>query len=318
MPNVPLRSATVAQSVLDAAGPQAAAIEWLWWLIFAVAATVFVATIAALAIAVKRRGRHTPSEAVMTRWVVAASGATVLILFGWLVASVSVGRATAAPQMSDAVTINITGRQWWWQVEYVDTRPSNRFKTANEILIPSGRPVVFNVTSRDVIHSFWVPNLHGKRDLIPGYVTSLWFQADREGIYRGQCAEFCGFQHANMAVFVRAVPQNEFQSWLVRQRQPAPEPTTALQMRGRDVFLRATCSQCHTVRGTLAGGAYGPDLTHVGSRATIAAGVLPNTTENLQRWIHNPHDFKPGNKMPPHDLNQGDLQAVAEYLRSLK
>jgi cytochrome c oxidase subunit 2 len=313
-----MSAATVAQSVLDAAGPQSASIERLWWLIFAISTAVFIAVMAVLAISVVRRTTRESSEAVMTRWVIAASGATVLILFVWLIASVSVGRATAAPQMSDAATINITGRQWWWQVEYVDTLPSNRFRTANEILIPVGRPVVVNVTSRDVIHSFWVPNLHGKRDLIPGYVTSLWFQADRAGVYRGQCAEFCGFQHAHMAVFVNAVPERDFQAWLSAQRQSAPEPTSDLQRRGRDVFLGATCSQCHTVRGTRAGGAYGPDLTHVGSRATIGAGVLPNTNENLQRWIRNSHDFKPGNKMPPHDLNDNDLQAVAEYLGSLK
>jgi cytochrome c oxidase subunit 2 len=220
--------------------------------------------------------------------------------------------------MTDAVTINITGRQWWWQLEYVDTLPSNRFKTANEILIPVGRPIVVNVTSRDVIHSFWVPNLHGKRDLIPGYVTSLWFQSDRVGTFRGQCAEFCGLQHANMALFVRAVPDRDFDAWLAAQRQPAAEPASDIQRRGRDVFLSTTCVQCHAIRGTLAGGAYGPDLTHVGSRATIAAGALPNTAENLQRWIRNPHQFKPGNKMPPHDLNDTDLRAVADYLRSLK
>ena len=313
-----MSAATVAQSMLDAAGPQSAAIEWLWWLIFAITTAVFIAVIAVLAVAVARRSARESSDVVMTRWVVAASGATVLILFVWLVASVSVGRATAAPRMSDAVTINITGRQWWWQAEYVDTLPSNRFKTANEIVIPVGRPVVVNVTSRDVIHSFWVPNLHGKRDLIPGYVTSMWFQADRAGVYRGQCAEFCGFQHAHMAVFVRAVPEDDFQAWLAAQRRPAPEPASDVQQRGRDVFLRTTCSQCHAVRGTLAGGAYGPELTHVASRATIAAGVLPNTTENLMRWIRNPHAFKPGTKMPPHDLNDADLKAVAEYLRSLK
>ena len=310
--------ATVAQSVLDPAGPQAAAIEWLWWLIFLISTAVFIVVMAVLAWAVIRRSHRQSSDVVMTRWVVAASVTTVVILFLWLVASVSVGRATSAPQMADAVSINITGRQWWWQLEYVDTLPSNRFRTANEILIPVGRPVVVNVTSRDVIHSFWVPSLHGKRDLVPGYVTSLWFQADREGIYRGQCAEFCGYQHANMALFVRAVPDRDFQSWLAGQRQPAVEPTTELERRGRDVFLRATCPQCHTIRGTLAGGAFGPDLTHVGSRATIATGLLPNTSENLQRWIRDPHQFKPGNKMPPHDLNDADLAAVAGYLRSLR
>ena len=310
--------ATVAQSVLDAAGPQAAAIEWLWWLIFFISFAVFVVVMTVLAIAVLRRNVRPSSEVIMTRWVVAASAMTVVILFVWLVSSVSVGKATASPHMADAVTINITGRQWWWQLEYVDSLPSNRFRTANEMVIPAGRPVVVNVTSRDVIHSFWVPNLHGKRDLVPGYVTSLWFQADREGTYRGQCAEFCGLQHANMAIFVRAVPSEQFEAWLAAQRKPATEPVSAGEQRGRDVFLRATCPQCHAVRGTLAGGTYGPDLTHVGSREAIAAGVLPNTAENLQRWIRNPHDFKPGNKMPPHDLNDADLQSVAAYLRSLK
>ncbi|HUP40472.1 MAG TPA: cytochrome c oxidase subunit II [Vicinamibacterales bacterium] len=310
--------ATVAQSVLDAAGPQAAAIAWLWWVIFAITTGVFIAVVVVLAVAVRRRSDRASSEVMMTRWVVAASVGTVAILGVWLFASVSVGRATAAPRTADAVTINVTGRQWWWQLEYSDTLPSNRFRTANEVLIPVGRPVVLNVTSRDVIHSFWVPNLHGKRDLIPGYVTSLWFQADREGVYRGQCAEFCGYQHANMGLYVRAVPESDYQAWLTAQRKPASDPGTEQQQHGRDIFLRATCPQCHTIRGTLAGGAFGPDLTHVGSRQRIAAGVLPNTTENLQRWIRDPHQFKPGNKMPAHDLNDNDLRAVAEFLRSLE
>jgi cytochrome c oxidase subunit II len=310
--------ATVAQSVLDAAGPQAAAIEDLWWLIFVISLGVFAAVIVMLAIAVRRRSDRPSSETVMRRWVVAASALTIVILFVWLFASVSVGRPTATPKMADAVTINITGRQWWWQLEYSDSLPSNRFRTANEILIPVGRPVVVNVTSRDVIHSFWVPNLHGKRDLVPGYVTALWFQADREGTFRGQCAEFCGYQHANMALFVRAVSDRDFQAWLGTQRTPAAEPASDLQYRGREVFLRATCSQCHAIRGTLAGGAFGPDLTHVGARATIASGTLPNTLENLRRWIRDSQQFKPGNKMPAHDLNDGDLQALVEYLASLK
>lgn len=310
--------ATVAQSVLDAVGPQSAAIERLWWLIFSISTVVFVLVMVALVWAMRRPADRRSSDVIMTRWVTAATVLTVAVLFVWLAASVSVGRAAGTPQMKDAVTIGIIGRQWWWQLDYTDTLPSNRFRAANEILIPVGRPVVLNVTSRDVIHSFWVPSLHGKRDLVPGYVTSIWFQADREGTYRGQCAEFCGLQHANMAVFVRAVPDPDFQAWLAAQRRPAAEPTSDNARRGRDVFLRATCPQCHAIRGTLAGGAYGPDLTHVGSRATIGAGILPNTSENLQRWIRNPHQFKPGNKMPPHDLSDADLQAVSEYLRSLR
>jgi cytochrome c oxidase subunit II len=310
--------ATVAQSVLDAAGPQAAAIEGLWWLIFWISVGVFVVVMGFLAWAVVHRSERPTSDSSLTRWVIGGAGATVVILFVWLVASVWVGRAVASPQMSDAITINITGRQWWWQFEYVDTLPSNRFRTANEIHIPVGRPVVVNVTSRDVIHSFWVPNLHGKRDLIPGYTTALWFQANQPGRYRGQCAEFCGYQHANMAMYVIAEPDDDFQAWLSAQRQPAAEPGTERQRRGREVFLAATCPQCHTIRGTLAGASFGPDLTHVGSRSTIGAGVLPNTAENLVRWVRNPQDFKPGNKMPGHDLNDADLQALADYLRSLK
>src|SRR5215213_7336358 len=213
-----MSQATVSQSVLDAAGPQAGAIESLWWLIFSIAVVVFAAVMVMLVLAVRRKSARQSSDIVMTRWVAAAAGTTVLVLFVWLVASVSVGRATASPQMTDAITINITGRQWWWQLEYSDSLPSNIFKSANELLIPAGRPVVVNVTSRDVIHSFWVPSLHGKRDLIPGYVTSLWFQADREGIFRGQCAEFCGYQHAQMALFVRAVSDRDFKQWLTSQR----------------------------------------------------------------------------------------------------
>jgi cytochrome c oxidase subunit II len=313
-----MRPATVAQSVLDPAGPQSGAIEWLWWLIFYMTAAVFIAVMVVLAVAVRRRSIRQSSDVIMARWVVAASVGTVSILFVWLVASVFVGQTIASPRIADAVTINVTGRQWWWQFEYSDTLPSNRFRTANEIVIPVGRPIVVNVTSRDVIHSLWVPNLHGKRDLIPGYVTSLWFQADREGLYRGQCAEFCGYQHAHMALYVRAVPDKNFQAWLVAQRLPSAEAATAEQQRGRELFMGATCAQCHAIRGTGAGGAFGPDLTHVGSRTAIGAGTLPNTEENLQRWIRNPQQFKPGNKMPAHDLSHADLRALAAYLRNLK
>lgn len=308
----------VAQSVLEAAGPQAAAIAGLWWLIFWISVAVFVAVVTTLALAVLRDDSRQTPDRILIRWVAGSAAVTVLILFFWLIASTSVGRAIASPQMSGAVTINLVGRQWWWQLEYVDSVPANRVRSANEIHIPVGRPVVINVTSRDVIHSFWVPSLHGKRDLIPGYTTSLWFQADRPGAYRGQCAEFCGHQHAHMAISVRAESDAEFKAWLTAQRRPAMEPATDRQRRGRDVFLRATCPQCHAIQGTLAGATYGPDLTHVGSRSTIGAGTLSNTAGNLKRWIRNSQDVKPGNKMPPHDLNDDDLEAVTEYLGSLK
>ena len=310
--------AEVAQSALEPAGPHAAAIEDLWWFIFWVCTVVFVIVTAAVAAAVLRKHTSPTPDKTLARWVSAGAVLTVVVLFVWLTASVRVGRAVAAPKLSDALTINITGRQWWWQIEYVDSLPANRFRTANELHIPVGRPVVVNVTSRDVIHSFWVPALHGKRDLIPGYTTALWFQAERAGEYRGQCAEFCGYQHANMAMRVTAESLGTFEQWLNTQRQAATEPTTEQAHRGRTVFLSGTCPQCHAIRGTRAGAAFGPDLTHAGSRATLGAGTLPNTVENLKRWIRNPQNFKPGNRMPPHDLNDGDLAAVAEYLWQLK
>jgi cytochrome c oxidase subunit 2 len=279
---------------------------------------VFAVVMAFLAASVLRnKDRETP-EPTLERVVLAAAAGTVVLLFVWLIAGLTVGRVYALPETSDAVTINVTGRQWWWQVEYVDSLPANRFQTANELVIPVGRPVVVNLTSRDVVHTFWVPNLQGKRDLIPGYVSSIWFQADHEGRYRGQCAEFCGYQHANMAFFVTARTNDQFEQWLRAQRQPATEPATDAQHKGRDVFLSKTCVQCHAIRGTIAGATLGPDLTHVGSRATIATGILPNTVDNLKRWVRNPQAVKPGNRMPPHDLSNEDLQALAEYLRSLK
>jgi cytochrome c oxidase subunit 2 len=309
---------SVAQSVLHPVSAQAASLEWLWWFIFWMCTAVFAVVMAFLAGAVWRNQTRETPEPKLKRVVIAGTAATVVLLFIWLIASLVVGRVYALPQTPNAVTINVTGRQWWWQVEYVDPVPAKRFQTANEIVIPVGRPVVVNLTSRDVIHSFWVPNLQGKRDLIPGYVSSIWFQADHEGMYRGQCAEFCGYQHAQMAMFVTARPNDQFEDWLSSQRLPASEPGTDAQQKGRDVFLSKTCVQCHAIRGTIAGATVGPDLTHVGSRATIVAGMLPNTVDNLKRWVRNPQAIKPGNRMPPHDLNDEDLQALAEYLRSLK
>jgi cytochrome c oxidase subunit II len=178
--------------------------------------------------------------------------------------------------------------------------------------------VQIKAMSRDVIHSFWVPNLHGKRDLIPGQVTNFWIQADRPGVYRGQCAEFCGHQHANMAFNVVAEPMEKFEQWIRGQRQPAPEPDTPEEVRGQQTFLQGPCVMCHTVRGTSAGSRVGPELTHVASRLTIAAGTLPNTRGHLAGWVLDPQSVKPGNRMPPNGLTPNDLQNVLTYLRSLR
>ena len=194
---------------------------------------VFIAVLAALAVALVRgtrnRADHAPSfprDIALSRSVGVAVGATVAILIGLLVASVWTGRRVASLHASSAVTIEITGHQWWWEIQYEDAVPSRRVMTANELHIPTNRPVVLKVTSRDVIHSFWVPNLQGKRDLIPGYTTAIWLQADRPGVFRGQCAEFCGLQHAHMAFDVVAESDRDFEGWLDAMRQPAREPRT--------------------------------------------------------------------------------------------
>jgi cytochrome c oxidase subunit 2 len=306
------------QSALDPAGPQAAQIAGLWWLIFWISTSVFVVVMAFLALAVWKR-RSPQSERSLTAGVTAGVALTVIVLLVWLVASVWASRAIASPQMSNAISINVTGHRWWWEVEYQDLNaPSLRFRTANELHIPVGRPVVLNVTSRDVIHSFWVPNLQGKRDLIPGYTTSIWLQADRAGVYRGQCAEFCGYQHANMALSVTAEADAPFKGWLVAERQPALEPATDLARQGRDVFMRGSCSACHTIRGTSAGGLVGPELTHLATRGSLAAGTLPNTRDHLRSWIDNPQAVKPGVAMPPNRLTAEDVQALLAYLEGLK
>jgi cytochrome c oxidase subunit 2 len=250
--------------------------------------------------------------------VTAATAVTVLILFGFLLSSLWTSRAIASVRPEQALSIHIIGHQWWWEVEYEDGTPSQRMLTANEIHIPVGRPVVFKVTSRDVIHSFWVPNLDGKRDLIPGYTTAIWLQATRPGLFRGQCAEFCGLQHAHMAIDVTAEPEDAFNRWLDARRAAASAPTGDRERRGHDVFMAARCAGCHTIRGTDANGRVAPDLTHIASRDSIGAGTLPNTPEHLAGWLVNPQASKPGNQMPPNPLASDDMQALVAYLETLR
>jgi cytochrome c oxidase subunit II len=243
---------------------------------------------------------------------------TVVILFVLLVSSISTGRAIASLGSPGAVTISLTGHQWWWEVEYEDSVPSRRVKTANEMHLPTGRPIAITVTSTDVIHSFWVPNLQGKRDLIPGYQTAIWLQVDAPGQFRGQCAEFCGRQHANMALDVVAESPADFEKWLDHART-VPDPPSADEERyGQDVFLSRQCVGCHTIHGTPAHGQLGPDLTHLATRKTIAAGALPNTRDHLARWVLNAQAIKPGNQMPPNVLAAPEMQALVAYLETLK
>jgi cytochrome c oxidase subunit 2 len=321
------------QSVLDSAGPQAGRIESLWWVFFWVCTAVFVLVLIALVMAVLRsrntRNKDGPrlaplldppreGERRMARTVGGAAAVSLLLLIGLLVASVATGRAVLTPPPPGALGIEVVGHQWWWEIKYEDPVPSRNFTTANEIHIPVGRPVRIKTSSADVIHSFWVPNLHGKRDLIPGFTSETWLQADRPGVFRGQCAEFCGYQHANMSLVVVAEPPAAFESWRAAQLQSPPPPATPLLRRGQEVFLALPCPTCHTIAGTPAGGKTAPDLTHLASRRTLAAGTLPNNRGHLAGWILDPQTQKPGNKMPAVALGSDDLQALLGYLESLR
>jgi cytochrome c oxidase subunit II len=212
------------------------------------------------------------------------------------------------------VVIEVIGHQWWWEVRY----PHEGIVTANEIHIPAGQPVTLRLTSDDVIHSFWVPELHGKLDLNPQQTNTLILQADQPGAYRGQCAEFCGIQHAKMALLVVAQEPAAYAEWVSAQQLVPPPPNTELTEFGQQVFLGSACVYCHTVRGTNATGVLGPDLTHLASRRTLAAATVPNTRGYLAGWIVDPHGLKPGNKMPPTDMSAEELQALLAYLESLR
>lgn len=320
------------QSAVDPAGPQSGRIDALWWSFFWLLGAIFVIVMVFMLLTLTRRhrgfeqepleGRHKASEETesrLRRVVAGATITTIVILLVLIVASSVTGKANSELQnKKNPLTVQVTGTQWWWQIEYVTADPSQRVTTANEIHIPVGRPVQIRGESNDVIHSFWVPNLNGKRDLIPSHVTTEWMEADHPGSYRGQCAEFCGLQHAHMAIWVVAESQDKFDAWLKAQLQPAAIPQTPGQIKGEQVFMNHACIYCHRIQGTPAAGQSGPDLTHFGSRRGIAANTLPNTMGNLAGWILDPQTIKPGNHMATIEVSSTDLQPLVEYLESLK
>jgi cytochrome c oxidase subunit II len=318
------------RSVLDPAGPQAALIAGLWWWMFWIFSAIFLLVVAALLIAIfQARVRDPvmpladaapqPARERRIGWMVATCvGITVVVLIIFLAANVITGHRMALLAADNAVTIQLTGYRWWWKVQYPDPVPARQVITANEIHIPVGRPVLINTDSQDVIHSFWVPSLHGKRDLIPGNPSAIWLQADQPGRFEGQCAEFCGLQHAHMRLLVIAESEENYQTWLDAQRQAARAPSDLIAQRGLHVFETGPCALCHSVRGTEASAQVAPDLTHFASRATIAAGTLPNSPGHLAAWIVDPQHIKPGNAMPANSLSPEDLQALVAYLGGLQ
>lgn len=306
-------------SMFATAGPEAERLAVLGWIMIAVGSIVFLIVMGLLLVPLWRRRRTIvedgPPEPVNERAWVLYGGTAIpaIILAGVFVLTLSSLRASLSAGPAP-LTIVVIGHQWWWEVRY----PGQAIQTADEIHIPVGRPVRVILQSVDVIHSFWVPNLAGKTDVIPGNTNSMWLQADRSGIWRGQCAEYCGMQHAHMAFSVVAEAPGQFARWVADQRATAQQPSDSAVLTGERVFLGSACVFCHQVRGTQAGGRVGPDLTHFGSRLTIASGTLPNTRGNLAGWIENPDRIKPGTKMPAIPLDGPQLQAVVAYLESLK
>jgi cytochrome c oxidase subunit 2 len=285
------------QSILSAHGPAATAIAELAWVLFAGGAAILLAVLVLTAYAVSTR----PAWLAREGFIAAAGIAFPVLALSLLLVYVYVmsGRMHAGP--SPAVRIEVVAEQWWWRIRYPG------FETANEIRIPAGRPVELVLRSADVIHSFWVPSLAGKVDMIPGRDNRLRLIAQKSGEFRGQCAEFCGGPHAKMALHVIAEDPERFETWMKSQ----------LQVQSSHALFLARCAVCHTVRGTAAAGTRGPDLTHVGSRRFIAAGTLPNTQGNLAGWIAGSQHIKPGNLMPDMGLSGEELQSLAVYLASL-
>jgi len=311
---------------LAPAGPQADAIGHLWSLMLAVSTLVWLAVMLAVVVAIVRTPHRRTAEGLapagderpVRRSVYAAVAISTVLLIVLFVASVMTDRALARLPTQGAVHIHLIGHQWWWEAVYEHLDPARRFSTANELHIPVGRPVSLTLDSDDVIHSVWVPNLHGKKDLIPGHTARIDWRADKPGLYRGPCAEFCGYQHALMTLLVVAEPQSQYDAWEAAQRRSADEPTDPQAKRGRDVFVATSCAMCHAIQGTDAQGQHAPDLTHLVSRETIAAGTLQNTPAIRAAWITDPQNFKPGANMPPHALSGEDFNALLAYLATLK
>jgi cytochrome c oxidase subunit 2 len=312
-----LGACTSDSSIVDTHGSEANRVAGVWWLIFGLAAGVYVIVAGFILFAAARGRRKHPRPASRLRdnlfiWIGGVIAPLVILM---VLAAVTVNATAHLRNASrNELVVEVTGKRWWWDVRY----PKQAVATANEIHIPAGQPVDFVLTSDNVIHSFWVPELAGKEDTIPGQVNHLRFTADKVGTYRGFCAEFCGLEHAHMGFLVIVQSPADFGRWLAQREQPPPPPDSDLAERGAVTFQRLPCAGCHTVRGTQANGTVGPDLTDVGSRRTLGSVTIDNTSENLTRWITDAQSIKPGSLMPPISMSSGDAQAVVAYLQSLK
>lgn len=331
-----------APSPLQPRGPAATDLARLWWVLLIIATIVFVIVLALLGYALFRSRRQQGDGGIGSgRLFVGIGGALIpaLILVGVMVYTVDVQAALSTPS-NPALTVQLIGHQWWWEVHY----PDQGFTTANEVHIPVGQPVLFKLTTADVIHSFWAPQLQAKMDLLPGQTNTTWITADRPGVYQVECAEYCGLQHAHMQLLIVAEAQDRVNAWMANEKKPAAvtvptlkvtavapsvsnaaekkptaeAPTDPLLVQGQQIYFGSACVYCHMIRGTISTGQIGPDLTHIASRRTLGSGMLENNTGNLSGWIINAQAIKPGNRMPPMYLDAGSLHALVAYLQSLK
>jgi cytochrome c oxidase subunit II len=345
-------------SITDPVTTAADEIAGLWWFSLGLGTAVWIAVMVLLAVPILRsrrrdddpadsggvtgdpathaRGAHAPAavldEPLAVRDATAYDAAQVdaparsrmlwvggiilpaIILLVLLVLSGRVGVQTAHVERDDELVVEVIGHMYWWEVHY----PDLDITTANEITVPVDQPVRLRLTSEDVIHSFWIPRLHGKVDMIPGHENWMSFEATETGRYRGNCAEFCGVAHAQMVAFVDAIEPDEFDTWVAGQQADPPEPGSPSTVEGQRVFIEAGCAACHAVRGTSAIAGVGPDLTHLASRGSLAAGIVPNTRDNLEQLIVDPWGLKPGNPMPPTNLEDDELDALLDYLETLE
>jgi len=264
--------------------------------------------------AASSQGLAVRSDAGGVRWIYVGTGISTMVLVGCMVWTMVVTAAVGRPPSTPALTIQVTASQFWWAIRYPGATTARSFITANEIHVPVGQPVRVELTSADVIHSFWIPQLAGKMDVIPGQTNVSWLEADKAGTYRGQCAAFCGAQHAHMALLLVADTAADFAAWQDRQLAEISAPPN--ESEGQKVF-ETHCAPCHTIRGITPEGVTGPDLSHLMTRTTLAAGSLANTSGNLAAWIANPQFFKPGARMPAQILSGAQLTAVTSYLNTL-
>jgi cytochrome c oxidase subunit 2 len=306
------------QSALDPRGPQARELAELWWIMAAGAVVIWLFVIGCAIYAT----RIAPGERrnfAGTAFIVGGGVALpVVVLSTLLTYSFLLAREPAAVP-GDGLRIEVIGKRWWWEVRYFPPGAAAPVVSANEVRLPAGEQVEVMLRSTDVIHSFWLPQLAGKTDTIPGRVNRMVIQAEAPGVFRGQCAEYCGGPHALMAFYAVAMPPEDHATWLEHEARPAPTPEDTFLAQGRELFLASGCGACHTIRGTPADGQLGPDLTHVGGRLSLGAGILPNNIGTIAGWIADTQHIKPGNLMPSFNTFSGvELRALAAYLESLE